>query len=173
MVSISDNDLKILEFLIRNYAARHTTREIGLKLKISPAGSYKSLKKLEKDNIVIPERLGTGLFYNINYRKPAAFYLACFTMSIREINIGELRQHAAAIIRSKGTITIISHHHDEKVIRESAKKLFGETVPELLDEEEFGKRIATKDPKTMEMMEEAEFLHGTEVIIRAISRMIR
>jgi len=173
MVSISDSDLKILLFLIRNYAARHTTREIGLKLKISPAGSYKSLKKMEKDKIVIPEKLGTGLFYSINYTNVSAFYLACFASSTNEKDIKDLKQHSKAVIKTKNSIFIIPHHHDENIITTSASKLFKDTKIEILSEEDFSRKIITKDRGMIEAMKDAEFIYGSEFIIKTISRMIR
>lgn len=176
MVSISDSDLKILLFLIRNYAARHTTREIGLKLKISPAGSYKSLKKMEKDNIVVPEKLGTGLFYSINYTNVSAFYLACFASSMNEKDIKDikdLKQHSKAIIKTKNSILIIPHHHDENAITNSASKLFKDSKIEIMSEEEFSRKIITKDSNIIGAMKDAEFIYGSEFIIKTIARMIR
>jgi len=173
MVSISDSGLKILLFLIRNYAARHTTREISLKLKISPAGSYKSLKKLEKDSIVIPEKLGTGLFYSINYTNISAFYLACFASSINEKDIKDLKQHSKAVIKTKNSILIIPNHHDENIITTSALKLFKDTKIEILSEEDFSRKIITKDSSMAEAMKDSEFIYGSGFIIKAIARMIR
>src|SRR3989338_6326051 len=112
MISISDNDQKVIEFLIRNYANRYTTREIGIKLKISPAGAYKSLKKLESANFVHAEKLGTGLFYDINYKNISAFYLACLVMANNEQNVDALNGRAKALIKYGTSILIVAGRLD-------------------------------------------------------------
>src|SRR3972149_2432012 len=111
MIAISDNDQKIIAFLIKNYASRFTTREIGLKLKISPAGSYKSLKKMEKGGIVVAEKLGTGLFYDINLRKTSAFHLACFVASTDEKDVKELSELTRLVLKHQNGILVVTGHH--------------------------------------------------------------
>ena len=66
MLSLSDNEFSVLDFLVRNFTERLTIRSIAQRLNFSSAGVFNILKKLEKSNIVAGQKLGTGLFYSIN-----------------------------------------------------------------------------------------------------------
>ena len=159
-------------FFERNYSARYTTREIGLKLKVSPAGSYKSLKKLEQSNLVIAEKLGTGLFFHLNYQNQSAFYLACFVASINEEDIKELKDHIRAAIKSNNKILLITHHHDEEPVKKIASKLFSQELI-LFSEEEFVKQIITKDQTIVDLIKNMQIVYGTEYVIKIISKLVR
>src|SRR3989344_1756799 len=76
MLSLSDNEFAVLNFLARNFTERLTIRTIAQKLKFSPAGVHTILKKLEKQGIVKGEKLGTGLFCRINFESKTAYHLA-------------------------------------------------------------------------------------------------
>ena len=76
MLSLSDNEFAVLNFLARNFTERLTIRTIAQKLKFSPAGVHTILKKLEKQGIVSGEKLGTGLFYRISFESKTAYHLA-------------------------------------------------------------------------------------------------
>ena len=62
MLSLSDNEFSVLNFLVRNFTEKLTIRNIAHRLNFSPAGVFNILKKLEKQNIVVGQKLGTGLF---------------------------------------------------------------------------------------------------------------
>ena len=72
MISLSDNEFSVLSFLTRNFSERLTIRSIALRLKFSAAGVFNILKKLEKLDIVYGQKLGTGLFYSINFENKIA-----------------------------------------------------------------------------------------------------
>ena len=76
MLSLSDNEFAVINFLVRNFTERLTVRSIAKKLGFSPAGVYNILKKLEEQEIVYGEKLGTGLFYKINLDNKVAWYLS-------------------------------------------------------------------------------------------------
>jgi len=67
MLSLSDNEFSVLNFLVRNFSEKLTIRNIAQRLNFSPAGVFNILKKLEKQSIVVGQKLGTGLFYSINF----------------------------------------------------------------------------------------------------------
>ena len=76
MLSLSDNEFTVINFLVRSFYEKLTIRSIAQRLKFSPAGVFNILKKLEKENIVISEKLGTGLFYSMNLESKVAQHLA-------------------------------------------------------------------------------------------------
>ena len=67
MLSLSDNEFSVISFLVRNFPEKLTIRNIAQRLDFSAAGVFNILKKLEKQGIVVSEKLGTGLFCKINF----------------------------------------------------------------------------------------------------------
>lgn len=170
MISISDNDSAIIDFLIKNYSKRYTIREIALNLKISPAGAHKSLKKLEEGNIVKSEKLGTGLFYEVNFENRAAKHLACFVISQgKEHSLGELKEFVKAIIVNK-KVLVVSDTHDHAKIKTDASKLFGDKSIVIMSEEEFMENIRRAEKEIVEILSTGSVVYGEEILIKAIRR---
>ena len=76
MLSLSDNEFSVVNFLVRNFTEKLTIRNIAQRLNFSAAGVFNILKKLEKQNIVTGQKFGTGLFYSINFENKIAEHLA-------------------------------------------------------------------------------------------------
>ena len=117
MISLSDNEFSVINFLVRNFTEKLTIRNIAQRLKFSPAGVFNILKKLEKENIVVGQKLGTGLFYAINFENRIAEHLAGIVLLYSEenieLNVEQLKQAKAAILDKKtlllitGSITVL------------------------------------------------------------------
>src|SRR3989338_2659462 len=105
MLSLSDNELSVINFLVRNFTEMLTIRSIAQRLEFSPAGVFNILKKLEKQSIVTGQKFGTGLFYSINFENKIAEHLAAVVLLYSEekieINIEEFKQAKAAIFDMK------------------------------------------------------------------------
>ena len=73
---------------------RYTIRSIAKELNLSPAGAHTIVKKLERNNILISEKLGTGLFYELNFKDKAAEYLALAVLlkynDVKKIELKEI-----------------------------------------------------------------------------------
>ena len=110
MMSLSDNEFSVINFLVRDFTERLTIRSIAKKLGFSAAGVFNILKKLEKENIVIGQKLGTGLFYFINFESRIAGHLAAIVLAYSEekisVDIGQLRQAKAAIYDRKSLLIV-------------------------------------------------------------------
>src|SRR3989338_5529864 len=110
MLSLSDNEFSVISFLVRNFAERLTIRSIAQKLDFSPAGVFNILKKLEKQNIVVGQKLGTGLFYSINFENKIAEHLAEIVLLYSdkkiELEIEQISQAKAAIFDEKTLLLI-------------------------------------------------------------------
>lgn len=76
MVSLTENKSKVLDFLIRNLYKKNTIRMLAKQLNLSPMGAQKILKKFETEKILIKEKIGNGIFYNIDLNNEVAFKLA-------------------------------------------------------------------------------------------------
>ena len=66
MYGLTENEARVMDFLIRNFNERNSINEIGRRLNLSPMGIYKILKKLEKVRAVIPEIVGNSTFYKVD-----------------------------------------------------------------------------------------------------------
>src|SRR3989344_4053699 len=110
MLSLSDNEFSVISFLVRNFTERLTIRNIAQRLNFSPAGVFNILKKLEKNNIVVGQKLGTGLFYAINFENKIAEHLAGIVLLYSDekisIDIEKLNQAKAAIFDKKNLLLI-------------------------------------------------------------------
>lgn len=57
---------EILKLLFKDFSADFNSRSISKIIKISHAGAFKILKKLEKREMVIPKRIGKAVIYSLN-----------------------------------------------------------------------------------------------------------
>ena len=110
MLSLSDNEFSVLDFLVRNFTERLTIRSIAQRLNFSAAGVFNILKKLEKNEIVVFQKLGTGLFYQINLENKIARHLAAVVLlhSDEKISLSteRFRSAKAAIFDRKNLLLI-------------------------------------------------------------------
>ena len=111
MLSLSDNEFSVLSFLVRNFTERLTIRNIAHRLNFSPAGVFNILKKLEKQEIVVGEKLGTGLFYSINFGNKIAEHLASIVLlhsddKSEKISIEQLKEAKAAVLNKKTLLLV-------------------------------------------------------------------
>lgn len=67
MVSLTENEAKTIEFLVRNFSEEYNINQLAKELNLSPGGMFKILKKLGKQKFLIEERRGNNLFHKINY----------------------------------------------------------------------------------------------------------
>lgn len=81
MLTLSENEVRILDFLVRNPLQKSSMRGIAIQLKVSPASVHTILKELEKQNILLSEKLGSGLFYTLNTDNKVTLYLAAFILA--------------------------------------------------------------------------------------------
>ncbi|MDP3027201.1 MAG: nucleotidyltransferase domain-containing protein [Nanoarchaeota archaeon] len=57
---------EIIKLLFKDFLTKYNSRSISKKINISHAGSFKILKKLEKEDIVNHEKIGRALIYSLN-----------------------------------------------------------------------------------------------------------
>ena len=83
--NLTKNESRVINFLARN-RKKYSINELGKKLSLSPRGIYKILKKLEKLNIIIPEKLSNAIYYKLNLNNELAIKLAEFVLTDNELN---------------------------------------------------------------------------------------
>ena len=169
MLSLSDNEFSVISFLVRNFAERLTIRSIAQKLGFSPAGVFNILKKLEKQGIVYGQKLGTGLFYSINFESRIACHLASIVLLYSdektEIDAEKLRQAKAAILDGKNLLLIIDNVTIPDVSIENADVM-------AKTEDEFVALLRKKDSQMLKMLQNGFVLFGEDKVLELIKKCI-
>lgn len=66
MKGLSDKEIEILLLLFKDFSTGYNANSITNRIKITPAGAFKSLRNLEKRKLVIGKRMGKARFYKAN-----------------------------------------------------------------------------------------------------------
>ncbi|MEK6983944.1 MAG: helix-turn-helix domain-containing protein [Nanoarchaeota archaeon] len=170
MLSLSDNEFSVLNFLVRNFTEKLTIRNIAHRLSFSPAGVFNILKKLEKQNIVAGQKLGTGLFYSINFENRIAEHLAKIVLLYSEektetANIGNLKQAKAAILDKKSLLLITDNGAFPDAITPNIDVI-------LKSEDEIIDLLRKKDSQAIQILKNGAVLFGEEKLVEIIKNCI-
>ncbi|HLC61307.1 MAG TPA: helix-turn-helix domain-containing protein [Candidatus Nanoarchaeia archaeon] len=159
MLSLSDNEFSVLSFLVRNFTERLTIRNMAQRLDFSAAGVFNILKKLEKQNIVKGEKLGTGLFYSINFENKIAVHLAEIVLLFSDekisINSELFKQAKAAISDKKNLLLLVDQVTVLNLIIPNVNII-------LRSEEEFTDLLRRKDFESLQILKKGVVLFGEE-----------
>lgn len=170
MLSLSDNEFSVLNFLVRNFTEKLTIRNIAQRLNFSAAGVFNILKKLEKQNIVVGQKLGTGLFYSINFENKIAEHLASIVLlysddKVEKINIEQLKQAKAAISDKKSLLLITDN-----------VTVLDITIPNIeviaKTEDEIVSLLRDKDNSILQLLKKGVVLFGEDKIVEIIKKCI-
>lgn len=165
MLSLSDNEFSVLDFLVRNFTERLTIRGIAQHLNFSAAGVFNILKKLEKNEIVIFQKLGTGLFYQINLESRIARHLAAVVLlhSDEKISVSTERfRNAKAAIFDKKTLLLMTDNVTALDIEIPNIKVTIKT------EDEIAELLKKRDTETIQMLKKGAVLFGEEHVVNMI-----
>ena len=169
MLSLSDNEFSVISFLVRNFTERLTIRNIAHRLNFSPAGVFNILKKLEKEKIVTGEKLGTGLFYSINFENRIAEHLASIVLLYSkekiEIDVEKLKGVNAAISDKKNLLLIT----DNVSILDISIPNFDVIIK---NEDEIVDLLRKKHPQTLELLKNGNVLFGEDKIVQIIKKCV-
>ena len=64
---ITDNEKKIIRFLLANFSTDGSINQIAKNCELSPNGAYEILKKFEKRGILLPKKISNLKSYKINF----------------------------------------------------------------------------------------------------------
>ncbi len=169
MLSLSDNEFSVLSFLVRNFTEKLTIRSVAQRLNFSPAGVFNILKKLERQNIVVGQRLGTGLFYSINFENKIAEHLAevvlLYSDEKADINIEKLKEAKAAIFSKKSLLLITDNITSLDI-----------TIPNVevsaKTEDEIANLFRKKDAEMLQLLRDGVVLFGEGKIVEIIKKCV-
>jgi len=66
MKGLSDKDIEILLLLFKDSFVDYNANSITKKIKITPAGAFKAMKRLEKRKLIKGKKMGKAVFYKLN-----------------------------------------------------------------------------------------------------------
>lgn len=169
MLSLSDNEFSVLNFLVRNFAEKLTIRNIAQRLNFSAAGVFNILKKLEKHGIVAGQKLGTGLFYSINFDSRIAEHLAAvallYSEEKQEIGVEQLKHAKAAIFDGKILLLITDSMTFVDITMPNV-----EVIPRT--EDEAVALLRKKDAAMLQSLKKGVVLFGEDKIVGIIKSCI-
>lgn len=184
----------ILDFLLRNFSEKYSINRLAEKLNISVSDTHRVLKKLERAGIVSCEKIGNGLFYEVNLENREARKIAELILAQRDVNsyakvyaedIEGMREYCRACIlfgsilvkgenaRDIDVFVVTDKNKVKKVedfcLELSAKK--GRAVQPLLStKKDMLDNLRKKDDVVLGILRDGVLLWGEEVIVEAIRR---
>jgi len=168
MLSLSKNEFKVISFLIRNFSKRFTIRSIASSLEISAAGAHAALKKLERGRVVKVEKLGTGLFYDVNLDSKVARHLAAIALlkcyDLREIISGEVERESKIGVFDGKKLLVVTNNAD--TVKDICYKSFKDVELVCMNEGEFKAALG-------ESLEKGNVIFGEELVVDMIKEVMR
>ena len=169
MLSLTDNEFSVISFLVRNFTEKLTIRNIAHRLNFSPAGVFNILKKLEKQNIVVGQKLGTGLFYAINFENKIAEHLAEIVLLYSdkkiELKIEQIRQAKAAIFDEKTLLLITDNITALEIIIPNTEVV-------IKTEDEVIGLLRKKDSEMLQLLKKGIVMFGEDKAVEIIKNCV-
>lgn len=181
-----------MDFLIRNFKERNSINEIGRKLKLSPRGIYKILKKLERMNAVKPEKIGNASYYKVNLDEEIGIKLAEFVLVQNELNtyakvqaedLKPLKDITLGCVLHGSVVKIGKEARDIDILiileKKNFKKVYNklkeikELKPKIIHDimmtkEDLAKNLRNNNEAMIGMLKYGRVLWGPEIIVDAI-----
>jgi len=175
MISLSKNEFNVISFLIRNFSRRFTIRNIASSLGISAAGAHAVLKKLERSEVVKAEKLGTGLFYELDLDNNIARHLAAVVLlryfDLKKINTEEIEKESKAAIFDGKRLLVITISPD--AVKDICYRSFKEIKVICKGEEELIEALRSKEKDILGILEKGDVLFGEDLIVNSIGKVMK
>ncbi len=169
MLSLSDNEFSVINFLVRNFTERLTIRNIAQRLEFSAAGVFNILKKLEKQGIVVGQKLGTGLFYSINFENKIAEHLAAIVLVYSEekpaIDFEQLKQ-AEIVISDKKSLLLVTDSITVLDVSIPNVNVIIKTKDEVIG------LLRKRDPEMLQLLRKGPVLFGEDKLVAIIKNLV-
>ena len=192
MYSLTQNEARVMDFLVRHFKERNSINEIGRKLDLSPRGIYKILKKLEKIKAIEPEKIGNGIYYKVNLEEEIGIKLSELVLVQNELNayaqvqvedLEKLKDVALSCVLygsvlKKGReakdidiIIILEKKNFKKVNKklEEIKSISPKKIHDIMmTKEDLAGNLRKNNDAMINMIKNGKILWGSEIIVEAI-----
>ena len=173
MLSFSKNEFAIVGFLVRHFSARFTIRDVASQLSLSAPGTHAALKKLEKNGIVRAEKLGTGLFYEVNFGNAVAEHFAAMTLLSYRVQdtISGLEGYCEAAVYDGKTLIAISS--DAEAVKNIVHEQKANASVVSLSLEDFSASLRDEASGVLGVLQEGNVIFGEDMMLKVISEVKR
>lgn len=196
MVSLTENQSKVINLLIRDFNKKTSIRMIAKQLGLSPMGAQKILKGFERESVTIKEKIGTGIFYSLNLNNETAFKLGEIILTQNKLNsyakvymknLEKLKPYTKSCvlfgsILHKGekagdvdVLVIIDKKDFKKVERkkQEIEKISAKTIQFVYQtQKDLEENIAKRDKAVLEIIRTGAVLWGQNFILKGIKNAI-
>lgn len=182
-----------MDFLVRNFKERNSINQIARRLKLSPMGAYKILKKLEKANAIKAEEIGNAVYYRANLDEEIGRKLAEFVLVQSEFNntfakvyaddLKKLKDVALSCILYGSILKVGKEAKDVDALIIIEKKDYKKVSNKLADiqqiatkrihdirmaKEDLAKNLKKGNEAMIDMLKYGQVLWGADIIVEAI-----
>lgn len=192
MDGLTQNEARVVDFLLRHFHERHSINELGRRLKLSPRGIHQALKRLEGKGAVLPEPIGNAIYYHPNLTEERGRKIAELALLQHRLNsyarvqardFQRLEQVAQACVlfgsvltkgRAAQDIDVLLIVRTENLAQISSRmKELRELKPKpihdvLMTESDLVRNIKKKDEVVLGLITAGAVLWGAAVIVEAI-----
>lgn len=192
MVSVTSNEARVINFLLRNFSNDYNINQIAKELKLSPRGAYKILKKLEVGTLLSSEKIGNNVIYKINLENDTTLDLCLFVLTEKETtpyirtwinDVQPLKELTAAALLFGSILTkekqagdvdllLVFEKNNLPLIQEQIKKInqikSKKIHPVIQTKEDLLKNIKKRDPVLLEEIRTGMVLWGRNILVEAI-----
>lgn len=125
MVSITKNEARVINLILRDFIRDYNINQIAKELKLSPRGAYKILKKLENNEMVLPKKIGNNIIYKLNFKNSTTASLCQFVLTEKETtpylkvlinDLQQLRQFTDTVVLFGSVLAKEKHANDIDVL---------------------------------------------------------
>lgn len=188
---IPKNTEKILRFLLRNSQKEgFNINQIAKFLEISVGSSFKILKELEKNNMVLAKKLGNATYYTINLENPGAIklcelilleekrnltgYAKLYSQELQSFDKAEMIILFGSVLEKKdfNDIDVLFMTSNIKSVNEFCLKLSKTrskpVVPLILKKEDIINELKNKKDVILSIMKNGIIMKGESIFIEVI-----
>ena len=193
MLNLTENEARVMDFLVRNIKERYNINQLAKKLILSPMGAYKVLKKLEKANAIKAEKIGNAIYYKANLNEEVGSKLAELVLLQNEFSNTTAKVYANDLKKLKDlaescilfgsvikagkeandidVIIIIKEKYHKKIKKEleDIKSISTKKIHDLImTKEDFVNNLRKNNVTMLDMLKYGQILWGAEIIVGAI-----
>ena len=188
---ITKNTAKILKFLLRNKnETGYNINQIAKAIHISVGSSFKILKEMEKNQVVLFKSIGNGLYYSLNFNNQEAIKLSELLILEEKRNLrGYSKLYAesiqsfekAGLIILFGSVLSKKEFNDVDVLfvtdkikevnnfcLELSKLRTKPVIPLILKKEDLIKEINNKNDAVLSIIKEGVIIKGESIFLEVI-----
>ncbi len=80
------NEARAVDFLVRHFRERTSINGMARRLRLSPNGAYRLLKRLEAAQVIVPERIGNAVYFRMNLESELGRAFAMAALLQQDLN---------------------------------------------------------------------------------------